>query len=97
MLVAYKMFWPTYQIAKMVIKVKYISLVNILTNKGLVKELIQHEASPEALAEETMAMFQNPELLDKMHRELLKLRADLGEAGVAKRAAEMILNDLKHE
>ncbi len=96
MVVAYKMFWPTYQIAKMVIKVKYISLVNLLANKPLVKELIQQDASPEALAAETAAMFQNPQRLQAMRGELLQLRASLGEPGVAMRAAQAILEDLKH-
>lgn len=97
MVVAYKLFWPTYQIAKRVIKVPYISLVNLLSQKPLVKELIQYDATPRALAAETMAMFQNPAKLAQMREELLKLRASLGEPGVAKRAAAEILNDLKHE
>ena len=95
MVVAYKLFWPTYQIAKMVIKVPYISLVNLLSRKAVVKELIQQDATPRALAAETMAMFQNPQKLADMREELLKLRASLGEPGVAARAAQDILNDLK--
>ena len=97
MVVAYKLFWPTYQIAKMVIKVPYISLVNLLSQKALVKELIQHDATPHALAAETMAMFQNPAKLNAMHQALLKLRASLGEPGLPARAAAEILSDLKHE
>ncbi len=95
MVVAYKLFWPTYQIAKMVIKVPYISLVNLLSRKAVVKELIQQDATPRALAAETMAMFQNPQKLADMREELLKLRASLGEPGVAARAAQDILDDLK--
>ena len=97
MVVAYKLFWPTYQITKMVIKVPYISLVNLLSQKALVKELIQHDATPNALAAETMAMFQNPAKLNAMHQALLKLRASLGEPGLPARAAAEILSDLKHE
>lgn len=97
MLVAYKMFWPTYQIAKMVIKVAYISLVNILSGRGIVKEFIQHRASADLLAAETIDMFQNPQKLQAMRRDLLTLRASLGEPGVAKRAAQEILKDLNHE
>jgi lipid-A-disaccharide synthase len=97
MAVAYKMFWPTYQIAKMVIKVPYISLVNILAgNRPVVKELIQHQASAQSLAAETRDMFEHPQKLKEMHQELLKLRASLGEPGVAKRAAADILHDLTH-
>lgn len=96
MTVAYKMFWPTYQIAKMVIKVKYISLVNLLADKPLVKELIQYDATADALAAETTGMFQNPQRLSAMRDQLLKLRASLGEPGVAARAARVILDDLTH-
>ena len=97
MVVAYKMFWPTYQIAKMVIKVKYISLVNLLAEKLLVKELIQQDATAENLAAEAMAMFQNPSSLATLREKLLQLRKSLGEPGVAKRAAQTILEDVhKH-
>ena len=95
MVVAYKMFWPTAIIAKLVIKVRYISLVNLLSNKLLVKELLQYNATPRLLAAEAMAMFQNPQLLDQMRKQLLNLRAQLGEPGVAARAAQNILADLQ--
>ena len=95
MAVAYKMFLPTALIAGLVIKVRYISLVNLLADKPLVKELIQFRATPQALAAEAMAMFQNPQLLAAMRDELLQLRASLGEPGVAKRAAQAILDDIQ--
>ncbi|MBO7238647.1 MAG: lipid-A-disaccharide synthase [Elusimicrobiaceae bacterium] len=94
MVVAYKLSWATYHIAKAVIKVKYISLVNLLADKPLVKELIQADANPKALAAETMAMFQNPANLTAQRDELLKLRASLGKRGVAARAAKDILADM---
>ena len=97
MVVAYKMFWPTAIIASLVIKVKFISLVNILSKKEVVKELLQHHATPRTLAAETMAMFQNPQLLKNMRKELLALRASLGEPGTARRAAAEILSDLHKE
>ncbi len=95
MLVAYKMFWPTYQIAKMVIKVKHISLVNILAKKEVVKEFIQDKASPQILAQEVIRMFQNPQKLQAQRDLLLQLRASLGQPGVAGRAAKEILEDLE--
>jgi len=97
MVVAYKMFWPTYQIAKMVIKVKYISLVNLLAEKMLVKELIQQDATAKNLAAEAMAMFQNPQRLAHLRDQLLQLRQSLGEPGVAQRAAQAILTDLQQK
>lgn len=94
MLVAYKMFWPTYQIAKMIIKVKHISLVNILSRKEVVKEFIQHDANAQTLSAETCRMFACPQLLAEQREELLKLRASLGEKGVAQRAAQEILQEM---
>lgn len=97
MLVAYKMFYPTYLIAKQVIKVPYISLVNILSGKAVVKELIQENATAEKCAQETLDMFNHPEKLTAQRAELLKLRASLGDTGVARRAAADLLADLRGE
>ena len=94
MLVAYKMFYPTYLVARAVIKVPYISLVNLLANKPLVKELIQNDANALACTQEVTRLFAHPQQLAAMHQELLKLRSSLGEPGVAKRAAADILGDL---
>ena len=93
MLVAYQLFWPTYAIARMIIQVKYISLVNLLADKPLVKEFIQH-LSPTALAQTACKLFAHPAQLAAMHQELLQLRASLGEPGVAKRAAADILKEI---
>ena len=95
MLVAYKMFFPTYLVARCVIRVKYISLVNILANQTLVTEWIQQNVTVKNCAMETKMFFAHPHLLANMHRALLTLRADLGEPGVAKRAAADILGELK--
>ena len=95
MVVAYKLFWPTALIARLVIKVRFISLVNILAGKEIVKELLQHHATAQALADETIAMFKEPQRLAQMHAQLLELRAQLGQPGVADRAAKEILDDLK--
>ncbi len=95
MLVAYKLFGPTYLIARMVAKVKYISLVNLLADKPLVKELIQQDASVQNCVQIAQELFAHPERLARMHQQLLQLRASLGEPGVAKRAAADILGDLK--
>lgn len=94
MLVAYKMFYPTYLVARSVIKVPYISLVNLLADKPLVKELIQDDANTQVCTQVVQDLFAQPAKLAAMHEELLKLRASLGEPGVAKRAAADILGDL---
>ncbi len=94
MLVAYKLFGPTYLIARLVAKVKYISLVNLLADKPLVRELIQQAANVEQCSAITKDFFAQPQKLAALHQELLTLRANLGEPGVAKRAAADLLGEL---
>ena len=95
MLVAYRMLWATYRIARMLIKVRYISLVNLLGgNREIVKEFIQDDATAENFTAETLDLFSHPQKLAAMRGELLQLRASLGEAGVAERAAKDILADI---
>ena len=95
MTVAYKLGKFTYAIAKRVIKVKYISLVNILLNRPSVKELIQDDAVPEKLAQDALSYLNEPEKLAAKRRELLSLRAMLGEKGAAERTAAEICRQLK--
>jgi len=94
MLVAYKLSSATYHIARMVIKVPYISLVNILAGKEVVKEFIQEHAAPAAMAWEARKLFDEPADLDNMRKELLSIRASLGGPGVAERAAQDILKEV---
>lgn len=94
MLVVYKTSWTTYQIAKMIIKVPYISLVNILSKKEIVKEFIQKDANSAAIAKEVCSIIGNEKKYMTMRDNLLKIRKDLGESGVAKRAAAMIISEV---
>ncbi len=94
MLVVYKTGWITYNIAKLIIKVPYISLVNILSKEWVVKEFIQKDANPQEIAKEACRIIGNKENFDIMRSKLLKLRSELGEPGMAKRAAEIIVEEV---
>lgn len=61
MVVAYKVAAFTYKILSWLVKTPYISLPNLLAKKMLVPELIQHQATPEALSANIMNYFENPE------------------------------------
>jgi len=95
MTVAYKLGKFTFFIAKRVIKIKYISLVNILLNRPAVKELIQDDASPEQLAQDALSYLNEPEKLAAKRKEILSLRTMLGEKGAAERTAAEICRQLK--
>jgi len=52
MVTFYKLHWLTYQIAKLLVKIPYFSLPNIIAGKKVIQELIQSDATPENLAAE---------------------------------------------
>ena len=92
--VCYKGNWISYQIAKKLITLDYISLVNLIMDEAVVKELIQGEFNREALETEL------GKILDGPARELQKtaynlLEGRLGSAGASTRAAELIYNNSK--
>ncbi len=65
--VCYKASPISYQIGKRLIKVKYISLVNLIMDKPVVKELIQHEMTAEKITRELRSLLE-----DEKHRARLK-------------------------
>jgi lipid-A-disaccharide synthase len=92
--VCYKGSWASYQIAKRIITLKYISLVNLIMDEEVVTELIQDDFNTKNLKKELV------KLLAPAHREqLLKkynlLENKLGGTGASKKTARLIVADLK--
>ena len=92
--VCYKGNKISYLIAKNLVKVKYISLVNLIMDKPVLKELIQNDLTPKNIEEELNDLLIN----HKKQRQLLDdyedLRCKLGNAGASNNAATIIVNDL---
>ena len=84
--VVYRSSWLSYQIAKAVIKVPYISLVNLIAGKEIVKELIQGDAKPTSILGEIEKLGEvKPE---EFYQPLFEA---LGKEGASKKAARAIL------
>lgn len=77
------------------IKLKYISLVNILAEKEVVKEFIAHLFSVDNLVKEMHQILENETYRKKMLTGYKDLQLKLGEPGAAKRAALFIINQQK--
>ena len=92
MIVMYKLSWINYLIARLIVKVKYITLVNILLNKELIPECIQHKATSKILSHEIINMLEEKKY-NSVRNELLKFREQLGPSGVYERVAKRILED----
>ena len=91
--VCYKTSWISYQIGKQLVKLKYISLVNLILDKEVVTELIQGAFNTKRLTKELNA------ILDGNKREAQfvayhELETKLGGQGASQKVAELIYNSL---
>jgi lipid-A-disaccharide synthase len=94
--VCYKGSFISYQIGKRLVKVKYISLVNLIMDKLLVKELIQHDLTVENLRRELQDLLSNEERIHELKTGYQELKDILHQGGNASaRAALSITRFLK--
>jgi lipid-A-disaccharide synthase len=96
--VCYRGSFLSYHIARQFIKVKYISLVNIIMQKEVVKELIQNRFNSVNLRDEMDRLIEEDSTESmRIIDEMKKLRLILGPAGASRRAAERIVGYLNPE
>ena len=90
--VCYKANWLSYQIAKRIITLEYISLVNLIMKKEVVKELIQNDLTTKNLRTELNKILEGPsrETQIQAYNELEK---KLGGRGASVKAAELIVQN----
>jgi lipid-A-disaccharide synthase len=91
--VCYKGSWVSYQIAKRIITLKYISLVNLIMDEEVVTELIQEDCNPKRIKAELS------KILEEKHRNTLlkkydELEQKLGGIGASAKTAKLIVNDI---
>lgn len=88
--VVYKGNALTIAIGRLLIKIKYISLVNLIANKPIVKELIQNECNPQSITNELNLLVNNSEHRTQMLREYDELDLLMGKPGASEKAAGLI-------
>lgn len=89
--VCYKGSEISYQIAKRVINIKYISLVNLIMNKEVVKELIQRDMNVESVANELNLLLNDKQKQNQLQEDYLKLTNLLSAEGNASDKAAAII------
>jgi lipid-A-disaccharide synthase len=90
----YKVAWPTYLAARLVVKVKYLGMPNVLAGKEVVPEFIQHRARPGVIARAVSQLIDDRAAREKMISEFDTIVAKLGEGEASDRAANAIVNEL---
>jgi lipid-A-disaccharide synthase len=91
--VCYKGSWASYQIAKRIITLKYISLVNLIMDQEVVTELIQEKCSKKQIRKELKQILE-PNYRQTLLAQYDELEAKLGGIGASAKTAKLIVEDL---
>lgn len=92
-IVCYKSSNISYEIGKRIIKVPYISLVNLIMNKMVVKELIQHELNIKNIQQELHALLHEEDRIESIKKDYALLKEKLSKGGNASANAATIIVD----
>jgi len=90
----YKVAWPTYLAARLVVSVKYLGMPNLLADKEVVPEFIQHRAKPNALVKAMQPLIDNANARQQMISQFDVIVAKLGDSGASERAARAIIDEI---
>ena len=91
----YKVAWPTYVAARLVVNVDFLGMPNLLAGKEVVPEFIQHEAKPDAIVKAVRLLMEDSPARDRMISDFDAIISKLGGTGASERAAQAILEELK--
>ncbi|MDP3721950.1 MAG: lipid-A-disaccharide synthase [Candidatus Omnitrophota bacterium] len=94
MVVVYRTSWPTYLAARVVIRTPHIAMVNVVAGRAVVPELVQHRATPAAIAAAIVDLLRDEARCETMKGGLRAIREQLGPPGAVERAADVVLDML---
>ncbi len=93
--ITYKIAHLSYAILKQMVHIEHIGLVNIVAGKGIVKEFLQYQARPDAIAAEIQRILDDSDYRNTMQAELKQVREKLGKPGGVENMAELVLEMLE--
>lgn len=86
----YNVSWPTYIVAKTVVRIKHLGIVNILAKREVVQELVQGALSSDTLAKATVELLTSEAKRTQLQADLAAVVATLGSGGAYARAAKAV-------
>ena len=93
----YKVAWPTYVAARLVVHVDFLGMPNLLAGKEVVPEFIQQKAKPDAIVRSVRLLMEESAVRDRMVSDFDEIITKLGATGASETAAQAILDELKEE
>ena len=92
----YRVAWLTYLAARLVVKVKYLGMPNVLANREIVPEFIQHKAQPRAIAAAVARLLTDKTERKRMLTDFACVAQKLGRGEASVKAAEAIVTELRY-
>ena len=89
--VIYKLSKPNYLLAKLLVNIKHFCLPNILANRQLIPELIQNEANPKRIADETLNLLNDTKRYQAIQQDLIQVREQLGTQSAFENVSRIII------
>jgi lipid-A-disaccharide synthase len=90
----YKVAWPTYFAARLVVNVKHLGMPNLLAGKEVVPEFIQHRAQPGAIAKTVRLLMDDARAREQMISEFDAIIDKVGAGGASEKAAQVIIKEI---
>ncbi len=92
-IIIYKMNFLNYLIVKMLVKVKYANIINIINDEEVIPELIQNECNPKEIFNSVVYLLKNPELMKKQMNICQKTLNDIRNNGLSSSNTANIIAD----
>lgn len=89
MVIVYRLAWLTYGIARLLVQVNHIGMVNIVAGETVVPELIQTHVTAERIIKESRNILEDSAVRCEMVKKLAAVRGKLGSPGAANRVADL--------
>jgi lipid-A-disaccharide synthase len=90
----YKVSWPTYFAARLMMQTRFLGMPNVLADREIVPEFLQHEARPKEIAEAVLELMNNSSRREQMVAGFDGIIAKLGETGASENAARATLSEV---
>ena len=91
MVVCYRVSRVTEAVVRLLVKVRWCSLPNLIANRGVVPEVLQDELTGQRLAGEALRLIEDPAAASAQRAAFEQVRAQLGAPGVGRRAAQAVI------
>jgi lipid-A-disaccharide synthase len=95
MIIVYRLSSISYFLARLLVSVQYIGIINIIAGEKIAPELVQSDLRPDRVVEESRAILDNRQVREAIIQKLIRLKDKLGAPGAANRVADLAVSMMR--